>query len=122
VGIFLPTAIAFQAKVSNRFIDIARLFGVDEKEKRKDMILKELLENLREFVRSFGFPVSVRELKHPKINYEQYLQEIDQMVNYAYKDVTRLFSTRRITIHQVKRLFEIGYENKIEDLLDLYYH
>jgi len=122
VGIFLPTAIAFQAKVSNRFIDIAQLFGVDVKEKKKGMILKELLENLRDFVCSFGFPVSVRELKHPMINYEQYMKELDQMVKYAYKDVTRLFSTRRLTISQVTRLFEVGYENKIEDLLNLYYY
>ena len=121
VGIFLPTATAFQAKVSNRFIDIARLFGVDVKEKSKDIILKEFLEKLRVFVRSFGFPICVKELEHPKINYEQYMKEIDQMVNYAYKDVTRLFSTRRITIAQVRRLFEVGYENKIEDLLNLYY-
>lgn len=122
VGIFLPTVTAFQAKVSNRFIDIARLFGVDVKEKSKDIILKEFLEKLREFVRSFGFPICVKELEHPKINYEKYMQEIDQMVNYAYKDVTRLFSTRRITIFQVRRLFEVGYENKIEDLLNLYCH
>lgn len=122
VGIFLPTATAFQAKVSDRFVDIARLFGVNIKEKSKDMVLKELLEKLREFAQSFGFPLSVRELKHPKISYEEYMQEIDQMVNYAYKDVTRLFSARRITTSQVRRLFEVGYENNIEDILDLYYH
>jgi len=122
VGIFLPTATAFQAKVSSRFVDIAQLFGVNVKEKSKDMVLKELLEKLREFVQSFGFPLSVRELNHPKITYEEYMQEIDQMVNYAYKDVTRLFSARRITVSQVRRLFEVGYENKIEDILDLYYH
>ena len=122
VGIFLPTATAFQAKISNRFIDIAQMFGVDIKEKSKDIILKELLERLREFGQSFGFPMSVKELKNPKITFKEYLHEIDQMVNYAYKDVTRLFSTRRLTITQVRRLFEVGYENKIEDLLDLYYH
>jgi len=44
------------------------------------------------------------------------------MVKYAYKDVTRLFSARRVTMSQVRRLFEVGYENKIENLLDLYYH
>ncbi|TFG17400.1 MAG: iron-containing alcohol dehydrogenase [Promethearchaeota archaeon] len=122
VGIFLPTAVAFQAKISNRFIDIAQLFGVDIKEKNKDVILKELLEKLQIFARSFEFPLCVRELKHPKISYEAYMKEINQMVNYAYKDVTRLFSTRRITVSHVRRLFEVGYENKIEDLLDLYYH
>ncbi|TFG09452.1 MAG: iron-containing alcohol dehydrogenase [Promethearchaeota archaeon] len=122
VGIFLPNAVAFQAKISNRFIEVAQLFGVDIKEKSKDMILKELLEKLQKFARSFEFPLCVRELEHPKISYEAYMKEIDQMVNYAYKDVTRLFSTRRITMSQVRRLFEVGYENKIENLLDLYYH
>lgn len=122
VGIFLPTAIAFQAKNSNRFIDIAQLFDVDIREKPKHIILKELLGNLRRFVQSIGFPTSVKELEKPQISYEKYSKEIDQMVKYAYKDVTRLFSARRVTMSQVRRLFEVGYENKIENLLDLYYH
>jgi hypothetical protein len=50
------------------------------------------------------------------------MKNIDQMVKYAYHDVTRLFSSRRLTLPQVRRLFEIAYENKIEDLLDLFYN
>jgi alcohol dehydrogenase class IV len=103
-------------------MDIAELFEVDLEGKKKDIVLEELLDRLQEFVRSFGFPTCVRELERPKITKEEYLLQIDQMVQYAYKDVTRLFSPRRITISQVRRLFEVGYENKIEDLLDLYYH
>ena len=122
VGIFLPAAIAFQAKVSKRFIDIAALFGVDINEKEDDKILRELLEKILEFVHSFDFPISVKELKNPELSYEEYMKEMDQLVKYAYKDVTRLFSTRRLTLSQVQRLFEVGFENKIEDLMDLFYN
>ncbi|MEJ2294101.1 MAG: iron-containing alcohol dehydrogenase, partial [Candidatus Lokiarchaeota archaeon] len=122
VGIFLPTTIAFQGKVSKRFINIANIFGVDINEKEDDKILRELLERILKFARSFGFPISVKELNNPEITHEEYMNKSDQMVKYAYNDVTRLFSTRRLTPSQVRRLFEVGFENKIEDLMDLFYN
>ena len=68
-----------------------------------------------------NFPLSIKEIKNPAISYEMFMQNIDQLVEYAYKDVTRLFSTRRVTLPQVRRLYEVSFKNNIEDLMELYH-
>jgi len=121
IGIFLAPAIAFQAKVSKRFIEIAKLFDVSIENKPENEILKELLTKYQDFLKSIHFPLSIKEIKDPEIPHDIFMTNLDQLVEYAFKDVTRLFSTRRLNPLQVKRLFETSFENKIEDLMDLYY-
>jgi len=121
IGIFLAAATAFQAKVSKRFIELAKLFKVDVVNKEEGDILKELLLSYQDFLRSIDFPLSIKEIQNPKISHEDFMKKLDQLVEYAYKDVTRLFSTRRLTPSQVRRLYLVSYENEIEDLMELYY-
>jgi len=121
IGIFLAAAITYQAKVSNRFIELAKIFGIDIQDKAKDQILRELIKKYQNFLRMLNFPLSIKELDKPKIPYHEYNEKIEQLVEYAYKDVTRLFSSRRLTPSQVHRMYEICYENKIDDLMELYY-
>ncbi|MFX0058224.1 MAG: iron-containing alcohol dehydrogenase [Candidatus Hodarchaeota archaeon] len=121
IGIFLAPALAFTAKVSTRFIGLAKTFGVEIDNKPEEKILRELLIKYQDFLKSINFPISIKEIKTPEIVYEDFMKNLDQLVEYAYKDVTRIFSTRRMTRSQVHRLYITSYENKIEDLMDLYY-
>ena len=121
IGIFLAPALAFTAKVSKRFIELAKLFGVYINNKPDENILQELLIKYQDFLKSVNFPLSIKEMKTPEITHEAFMNNLDQLVEYAYKDVTRIFSTRRLNKTQVRRLYIASYENKIEDLMDLYY-
>ncbi len=121
VGIFLCPAIAFLSKVSDRYIALAKLFGVKRKGKQKDQILKDLLERLQSFMRSIGAPISVKDNDRPKISYEDYIKNMDQMVDWAFNDVVTLFQSRKLDPPQIRRIYEIGYENKIEDIMELHY-
>lgn len=120
IAIFLAPAIAFQGKVSKRFIDLAKLFKIESEDKTEEQILEELLIKYQDFLKSMNFPLSIQEIKAPQISHDQFMRNLDQLVEYAFKDVTRLFSTRRVTPSQVRRLYKISYENKIEDLMELY--
>lgn len=121
VGIFLCTAIAYLSKVTDRFIDVAKLFGVEIKGKPKDQILKELLEKMQAFMKSIGAPISVKENERPKISREDYMAQMDQMVDWAFNDVVTLFQSRKLDPIHIRKLYEIAYENKIEDLMELHY-
>jgi alcohol dehydrogenase class IV len=122
VGLFLSASIAFQAKVTNRFYDLAKKFGVKTKNRERDAILKDLLMGLRNFMHEVNCPLSINELDKPKISNEDYLAQLDQMVEFAFNDYCTLSSTRRINRSQYRKILEIVYENKIEDLMDLFYN
>lgn len=121
VGLYLCASIAFQSKVTNRFIDLAKIFKIETETKRRDQILRELLEKIKDFMRLIKSPLSISELEKPNISHEDYLAKMDQMVDYAYNDYTTLSSSRKLNKSQIRKMFEIVYENKIEDLMDLYY-
>jgi alcohol dehydrogenase class IV len=121
VGVFLCASIAFQAKVTNRFFELAKLFKIDIENRPRDEILKDLLVNLRKFMVEVNCPLSIQEIENPKILKEDYIAQMDQMVDFAFNDYCTLSSTRRISESQYRRILEIGYENKLDDLVSLFY-
>ncbi len=121
VGMYLMASIAYQAKVTNRFIDLAKVFKIRIEDKQRDEILKELLEKLKTFMKLIGCPLSISELEKPKISRDDYMNKMDQMVEYAYDDYTTLSSTRKLDPPQIRRIYEIAYENKLDDLMELFY-
>lgn len=121
VGLFLCASIAFQAKVTNRFIDLAKLFNIEVEKRERDEILRDLLISLREFMNSVHCPLSIQELDAPKISKEDYFAKLDQLIEFAFNDYCTLSSTRRINRSQYKKIFEITYENKLKGLMSLFY-
>ena len=121
VGLFLCAAIAFQAKVTNRFFDLTKLFGIKIQDRGRAEILRDLLISLRNFMDEVNCPKSIQELDNPNISREEYIKQIDQMVDFAFNDYCTLSSTRRINPPQYRKILETAYENKLEDLMDLFY-
>jgi len=121
VGVFLCASIAFQSKVTNRFYELAKLFKIDVEDRPRDEILKELLVGLRTFMSNVNCPLSILEIESPKISKEEYMAQMDQMVDFAFNDYCTLSSTRKISELQYRKILEITYENKLEDLMNLYY-
>ncbi|MFX1572873.1 MAG: iron-containing alcohol dehydrogenase [Promethearchaeota archaeon] len=121
VGLFLSASIAFQAKVTNRFMDLSKLFHINTENRQKDEILKDLIVSLRNFMREVNCPLSIQELDNPQVSKEEYLAQLDQMVEFAFNDYCTLSSTRRINRFQYRKIFETTYENKLKDLMELYY-
>ena len=66
--------------------------------------------------------MSISELEKPhKISSEEYLAKMDQMVDFAFNDYCTLSSSRKVDPPQYRLLMDTAYENKIDDLMDLYY-
>jgi alcohol dehydrogenase class IV len=121
VALYLCASIAYQSKVTDRFRPLADLFGVKSESKQRDELVRELLIKLQDFMQLVGCPLSISALEDPKISLEDYNAKMDQMVDYAFNDYTTLSSTRKLDPPQVRKIYDIVYENNIDDLMELYY-
>jgi alcohol dehydrogenase class IV len=121
VGIYLPAAIAFQAKVTNRFIPLAKEFGVVVEGKSREGILKDLLVALLQFMEDTGFPSGIRALTKPTISKNEYMEKMDILVELSENDFTTLSAARRVDRNQYRRIAIAAYDNKVDGLMELYY-
>jgi len=121
VGVYLPAAIAFQAKVTNRFISLARVFGVIVDGKSREMILKDLLVSLLQFMEATGFPIGIKGITTPAITRDAYLEKMDTLVELSENDFTTLSAARRVDRTQYRRIALAAYDNTIDGLMELYH-
>ncbi|MHA1490288.1 MAG: iron-containing alcohol dehydrogenase [Promethearchaeota archaeon] len=112
VGLFTPYSIAFQSKVTERWKDLCPIFSVEIKDKSKNELLKELIQSIKDFMRSIDGPTCIMELKNPLINKEEYVDKLDLMAKYADKDGVSLLSYRSINEQLYKRIFEYAWDGK----------
>jgi len=120
VGIYLCASVAYQAKVTDRVRDLAKPFGIKRKGKSNEEITREFLIKLQDFMKSIGCPTSIKELEQPVISKEDYMSKMDQLVTYAFNDYATLASTRKLNPPEIKKIYEVVYENKIDDLMELF--
>jgi len=132
VGIFTPSSVAYQAKVTDRFLKLAEVFEVelsgrprhevinDLAQKPKDEILESFLINFKKFADMVNAPKSISELEMPKISKSDFDAQLDLLAQLAHTDNTSLYSSRPFTPENVRRVMEIAWENKLEDLMELY--
>jgi alcohol dehydrogenase class IV len=112
VGVFLPYVIGFQAKVTDRWMDLCPIFNITIDGKSKETLKKELLNTLRDFMRSIDAPTTIKELTEPVISKEEYIKNIDVLANYAENDGATLFSYRALNFELCKKIFEYAWDGK----------
>ena len=115
VGLFTPYAVDFQSKVTDRWMDLCPIFGVETKDKDRDALLIEFLQALKAFMHSLDAPTCVKDLKNPVINKEEYFDKLDVLADYAFNDMVSLFSYRTITPDTMKKIFEYAWDGKAID-------
>lgn len=112
VGMFMPYAVQFQSKVTEKWKNLCPVFGVKTENKSNIELLNDLTEAMKVFMRSIDTPTCVEEMKSPKITREQYMEKIDTLADYAYNDGVSLYSNRPINVELYKKIFEYAYEGK----------
>ncbi|MHA1196666.1 MAG: iron-containing alcohol dehydrogenase [Promethearchaeota archaeon] len=106
VGLFLPYAVEFQAKITDRWKDLCPLFNIEMKDKPREQLLEELIFAIKDFIKSIGGATSIKEIEKPIIKQSDFENKLDLLANYAYEDGVTLFSYRPITEEIYKKLFE----------------
>ena len=112
VILFLPYAIAFKAKVTERWKDICPLFGIDSGSKDNDVLLREFIHKLKDFMHSLDCPTSVREIKEPIVRKEDYFSKMDILVDYTLNDAGSLTTYRPFNRELLGKIFEYAWDGK----------
>ena len=112
VGLFLPYSIGFQAKITDRWMKLCKIFGIKKDNKNRDVLFKEFIQKIKDFIQSMGGPTCVKDLTKPIIGYEEYSDKLDILVEYAENDAVTLTSYRPIDKKLYRKLFIYAYEGK----------
>jgi len=112
VGLFLPYTVAYTAKISDRWIDLCPVFGVESKGKEKKALLTALLQAIKNFIHSIDGAVCVKEIKDPIISKEEYMDKLDLLVQYAESDAVDLLAPRWMHKETYKKIFEYAWDGR----------
>jgi alcohol dehydrogenase class IV len=115
VGLFTPYSVDFQSKVTDRWMDLCPIFGVDTKDKDKDDLFEEFMLALKGFIHSLDGPTCIKDIKNPVINKEEFFDKIDIIADYAFNDAVSLFSYRTITPEIMKKIYEYAWDGRSID-------
>lgn len=101
-AIFLPNVIRFNAKVSERFPDLAKVIGLETAED-----LAQAIEKLRSEVNNIG---SIKEFG---ISREDWDKNLDYIANNALVDPCTGFNPRVPTLQDLKDIYNASYEGLV---------
>ena len=118
VGLYTAYSIAFQAKVTDRWMDLCPLFNIDTKDRDREELLKEFLQAIFNFVKSLDGPTCIKEIEDPKITEEQYREKIDIMAEMAYRDAVTLTSYRPASVDGFKVIADAAWDGSIDKILE----
>ena len=95
----LPNVMRFNAKVTNRFDDLAKLIGLETG--------VEFIEAVEALKREIGVPASIREYG---LTREEWMAEVKRMAQNAFNDVCTSFNPRKTSVEDLEKLYEALYE------------
>ena len=115
VSLLLIYGLAFQAKILNRWKDLAPIFKVELTTDNREKSLNDFLQAVKEFIQSVGGFTCIKELKNPVISKEEYFEKLDLATEYADNQPASLGSSRPLIKKHIKKIFEYAWDGKIID-------
>jgi alcohol dehydrogenase class IV len=113
VGLFTPSSVAWQAKVTERWKDLCPILGVKIDGMPRQKATEKFCESIQSFIRSIGGAAAVREVKNPVIEEYHYRENIHLMADYSLNDIAHLASYRPIKLHNYVEIFENLWDGKL---------
>lgn len=113
VGLFTPSSVAWQGKVTERWKDLCPLFNVKIEGIPRQKALETLCTAIQEFIVSVGGATAVKDMKNPVIDEKHYREHIPTMANYALNDISHLVSYRPIKMSDYVNIYESLWDGKL---------
>jgi alcohol dehydrogenase class IV len=115
VSLFLPYGIAFKSKVTDRWMELCNILGIETQEKSKESLLNEFINALKNFIKSVEGATCVKNIEEPKITKDEYYAKLDKLVDYANNDAVTLSTYRPINPDLYRKIFEYAWDGKMID-------
>jgi len=113
VSTFLIYAIDYQYKITDRWKLLCPIFNVKTENRGREEIFHEFLEKIRNFIHSVDGPTCVKELKNPKIEKDNYFDNIDLLAEYADNDAVSLTAYRPINKEDFKNIYKRAWDGQL---------
>ncbi len=97
----LPNVMRYNAKITNRFEDLAKLLGLNT--------TNEFIEAVEKLKKDINVPASIREYGIEK---EEWMKEVHRMAENAFKDVCTSFNPRTTSVEDIEKLYIALYEGE----------
>ncbi|MFX0021299.1 MAG: iron-containing alcohol dehydrogenase [Candidatus Hermodarchaeota archaeon] len=115
VSMFLPYGIAFKAKVTDKWLELCPIFGIETSSKNRNTLLNKFIASLKDFIKSVDGPTCIKEIQDPIISKEEYFAKLDKLVEYANNDAVTLTTYRPIDQDLYRKIFEYAWDGKMID-------
>ncbi len=115
VSMFLPYGIAFKAKVTDKWMELCHIFGMETSNTNRDTLLNDFFNTLKDFIKFIDGPTCVKEIQDPKISKEDYFAKLEKLVEYANNDAVSLTTYRPIDQDTYRKIFEYAWDGKMID-------
>jgi len=110
VGFFIPHAIQFYSKVSDKYLAICQALAIPTQEPRE--ALAELIARIKELLRELAVPPTLTGLGPSA---EELEAKLPQLVTYSYEDISTYFSPRPITPQQCETILRYAIQGRDVD-------
>lgn len=97
----LPNVMRYNAKVTNRFEDLAKLIGLNT--------TNEFIAAVEDLKKATNVPASVREYGIEK---DAWMNEVHRMAENAFKDVCTSFNPRTTSVEDLEKLYVALYDGE----------
>ncbi|MFW9878158.1 MAG: iron-containing alcohol dehydrogenase [Candidatus Thorarchaeota archaeon] len=115
VSLFLPYGIAFKAKITDKWIQLCPIFGIETENIKRENLLTQLIQSIKNFIHSVNGPTCVKNIREPKIEKEDYFKNIDKLADYAMNDAVTLTTYRPISEELYRKIFEYAWDGSFID-------
>lgn len=110
VGLFTPYMMQYVARVTDRYLDLARALGLDAA--GEEECLRRLVDHYLDFMRGLGAPVTIAELG---IERQRFEAGLDRLVEMTMQDGVTLLSIRPVSADNYARLYRCAYDGSTVD-------
>ena len=105
VGLFLPYVIEYNAKETDRYVDIARSINIGNDEEA----VQKLVEKVRGLITELNEPLSIKDMD---IDEESYKSKLGKLIDYANEDASAIANPRIPNKEELKKLYNYAWEGK----------
>ncbi|MFX1595126.1 MAG: iron-containing alcohol dehydrogenase, partial [Promethearchaeota archaeon] len=111
-SLFLPYTLGFEGKVAEKWKQLCPIFGIENENKKREELIRELIQRIKNFIHSIDGSTCVRDIKDPLINRKEYFEKLEKLVDYAINDAAVFSAQRPINEQFCRKIFEYAWDGK----------
>ena len=107
VGIFIPCTLQYYSKVTDKYLEICKALEIEARTKEES--LARLVKRVRALISEVDVPLTLKDLG---ISEEDFKENFEKLVRYAYEDPSNFQNPRPITMEEYEKFCRYAYTGR----------